>query len=86
MKVFQFRNMVNFMGVAVKIVSLLFNSVGTEQISCDPKQFQGRETASEIAREPDMSDAGALVHNNDCTTEIHHSTAALLNQNIHGLR
>lgn len=78
--------MVSFTGVAGKRVSLLFNSVATEQTSCDPGFFPWRETASETAREPGMWDAGALVHNKDCTTEIHYSIAALLNQNIFGLR
>lgn len=54
MKVFQFINMVNFMGVAGKRVSLLLNSVGIEQSLCDPGFFPWRKTASEVVREPDM--------------------------------
>lgn len=42
------------MGAAGKRVSLLFNSVRTEQTSCDPGLSPWRETAAETAREADV--------------------------------
>lgn len=41
-------------GHCMKRISLLFSSVGKVQNSCDPGFFLWRESASEIAREPDL--------------------------------
>lgn len=82
-EVFLLINAVNFMGVAGQRVSLLFNSVGTEQTSCDPGFSPWRETASERARELGPWDAGAPVR--DETVQLKHTTA-LLRQKTFGLR
>lgn len=54
MKIFQFVNMASFMGIARKINSLLFSSVGKVQNSCDSGFIPWKESAAQRVRERDL--------------------------------